>query len=177
MIMVGWACLGMALLATIGQDRLVFGRGRARLIRQLDEIRRSIGLDRAILPESLEFLEVTAQQWERIEHSLQAQVWREQDPLRRRIEVAAHRAMEDIVVLECGSTSEAGMSDEEADRRLGETAAKISQLADQVDATSTALMTYPREGFDSNGMPATGVFPALEELENAIAGLSLLNIE
>jgi len=171
MIAIGWASLALAFLATLTQDKLVYGRNRSRLIRQLDEVRRSVGLDDSILPESLEFLEGAAQQWERIEHSLQSQVWFEQDMLRSRIGAAAHGAMEDIVVLECGSTREAGLKDDDADRVLTASVANLKVLADHVDATSSALSSYPRENFLSNGMDPSGVGPELETLEQCLAEL------
>jgi len=177
MILVGWGCLGLALLATLTQDKLIYGKSRARLIRQLDEVRRSVGLDDAILPESLEFLEATAQQWERIEHALQTSAWREQELLRQRIDIAAHAAMEDIVVLECGSTAEAGLTDQQADQTLAETSANLTWLADQVDATSTAISAYPREAHESNGMPPDGVIPALDLLEEALSRLGREKIQ
>ena len=171
MITVGWGAIAFAGFALISQDRISFGRSRSRLIRQLDEVRRSVGLDKVILPESLEFLEATAHQWERIEHALAAQVWREQDPLRTRIGEAAQRTMEDLVVMECGSTAESGVADDVASETLTEAAAALSKLADQVDAVSTALTTYPRDTFDSNGESAEGVLPEMEDLEAILASL------
>lgn len=171
MISVGWGALGFAVLAMLGQDKLNFGKSRSRLIRQLDEIRRSVGLDRVILPESLEFLEKTAQQWERIEHALSAQVWLEHADLRLRISEAAQRTMEDLVVLECGSLEESGVDDESANQTLSETAGALARLADLVDAVSAALVSYPREGYESNGASPEGVVPDADSLELALSTL------
>ena len=171
MILVGWGLLGLAFFATLGQDRLVYGKSRSRLIRQLDEVRRSVGLDDAILPESLEFLEAAAQQWERVEHSLQSHVWEGQDQVKARIDAVAHHTMENILVLECGTITEAGLSDLEADQTLADMAANLSILADRVDATSAAMMTYPREHFDSTGVAATGVVPEMDSLEEILQTL------
>jgi len=171
MLSVGWVLLGLAFLASLTQSKFLYGQSRPRLIRQLDDVRRNIGLDQAILPESLEFLEASAQQWERIEHALQSQIWREQDRLRSRIFRAAHVAMESILILECGSSAESGMSDEQADRALTESVSSLRLLADQVDAMSSAITTYPREEFDSNGVEPDGVVPEFELLEEALARL------
>ncbi len=169
MIAVGWGSLGFAVLAMLGQDKLNFGKSRSRLIRQLDEVRRSVGLDSVILPESLEFLEATAQQWERIEHAMSAQVWQEHAELRHRISEAAQRTMEDLVVLECGSTEESGVDDESANQTLAETAGALARLADQVDAVSAALTSYPRDTYDSNGVSPDGVVPEADNLELALS--------
>ena len=169
MIAVGWGSLGFAVLAMLGQDKLNFGKSRSRLIRQLDEVRRSVGLDRVILPESLEFLEATAQQWERIEHAMSAQVWLEHAELRHRISEAAQRTMEDLVVLECGSTEESGVDDESANQTLAETAGALARLADQVDAVSAALTSYPRDTYESNGVSPEGVVPEAGNLELALS--------
>ncbi len=171
MILIGWGVLVIAGLSTLSQNKLVQSQSRSKLIRQLDDTRRSVGLDDAILPESLEFLEATAQQWERIEHALQSQMWGQQDPLRRRIDLAAHNAMEDIVILECGSVMEAGLNDLVADQTLAEKAFNLKSLADHVDATSAAMTTYPRKDFDSSGVPADGVLPELDTLEQTLAKL------
>lgn len=171
MLSTGWVLLGLAFLASLTQSKFLYGQSRSRLIRQLDDVRRSVGLDQAILPESLEFLESSAQQWERIEHSLQSHVWREQDRLRSRIFKAAHVAMENIVILECGSSAESGMADDQADFALEESVTNLRFLADQLDATSNALTTYPREGFDSNGVEPEGVLPEFEMLEEALTRL------
>jgi len=167
----GWVFAGAALLAMVTQDRFVYGYGRSKLIRQLDEIRRSVGLDVAILPESLEFLETTAQQWERVEHALQARVWDQQSDLKGRINQAAHSAMEDLVVLECGAQNELDMSDEARDHSLAVKSADLRMLADAVDATSAAIMTYPREAFDSNGTSPDGVIDQIEDLEEVLGRL------
>jgi hypothetical protein len=177
MISVGWVMLGLAFLASLTQSKFLYGQSRSRLIRQLDDVRRNVGLDQAILPESLEFLEASAQQWERIEHSLQSQTWREQDRLRSRIFLAAHGAMENILILECGSSAESGMTDEQADRALTESVTSLRLLADQVDATSSAITTYPREEFDSNGIEPDGVIPEFEQLEEALVRLGQTKLD
>jgi hypothetical protein len=171
LITVGWSTLGLAFLASLTQDKIVYGQSRSRLIRQLDEVRRNVGLDDAILPESLEFLETSAQQWERIEHALQSQVWRNQQWLRARIDMAARSAMEEIVILECGSVAESGIPDTEADSVLSQAVANLRWLADQVDAAAGAITTYPREHFDSNGIEPDGVIPEFGLLEQALARL------
>ena len=168
MIDVGWGLLIVAFLATISQDRLMHGKSRARLIRQLDEVRRSTGLDEAILPESLDFLETTAREWERIEHALEAEYWSLHDDLRRRIYRSAHGAMEDMVVLECGSTAEGGLADQDAEQTLTETAANLSLLADTVDAVGAAIMTYQREDHQFNGMTPDGEMLDFGILEQAL---------
>jgi len=173
MVSVGWGSLGLALLALLGQDRLSYGRSRSKLIRQLDEARRSVGLDSVILPESLEFLESTAQQWERIEHALQANAWQGLEGLRFRIDLAAHQAMESILILECGSIDEAGLTDMQADQALTETATNLALLADRVDATSAALGPDPRVIYQSNGISTDGVLPELESLEEVLSKLVL----
>src|ERR1700722_8901234 len=38
-IAIGWTCLALAFLATLTQDKFVYGHSRSRLIRQLDEVR------------------------------------------------------------------------------------------------------------------------------------------
>jgi len=161
----GWMVGGLAVIALISQHRFDYGHGRSRLIRGLDAARRVNGLDQVILPESLEFLEATSQQWERIEHAMTASVWDEQGDLRDRIRRRAHTTMEDILVAECGSIQEAGLSDEEADRRLTDAAAYLRHLADFVDAAGTALQTYPREDYESSGASASGVVPEIDDLE------------
>ena len=171
LVMCGWGAAAIAAIALLFQDKIIYGQGRPRLIRQLDEVRKTVGLDEALLPESLEFLETTAQQWERIDHALQAQVWKQQEDLKSRIADAAHRAMEDILVLECGTTFEAGLSDEEADQKLSETSANLRILADTVDATAAAIMTYPRDSFESNGASPEGVSIELDDLESILQSL------
>jgi len=171
MVSVGWTLLGLSFLASLTQTRFVYGQSRSRLIRQLDEARRNIGLDEAILPESLEFLESTAQQWERIEHAVQAHGWREQEELKSRIDAAAHKAMEEIVILECGSTAESGMSDDQAEEYLNQAVTDLRWLADQVDAASSAMTTYPREEFESNGADPSDVLPPFALLYEALERL------
>lgn len=167
----GWGFLIVAFLATISQDRLMQGKSRAKLIRQLDEVRRSTGLDEAILPESLDFLEATAREWERIEHALEAEYWSLHDGLRRKIYRSAHGAMEDIVVLECGSTEEGGLSDQEAEQTLTETAANLGLLADVVDAASAAMMSHQRDEHPFNVGSPDGDVLNLEVLAQAIERL------
>lgn len=171
MISVGWVLLFLAFLASLTQSKLLYGQSRWRLIRQLDDVRRNVGLDEAILPESLEFLESSAQQWERIEHSLQSNLWRDQDRLRHRIYLAAHTVMENILVLECGSKAESGLTDEQADRALAEAVSNLRTLADRVDSTSREFSTYPREEFESNGVEPEGVIPEFGLLQEALAKL------
>jgi hypothetical protein len=171
MIGVGWVLLGLAFLASLTQSKVLYGQSRSRLIRQLDDVRRSVGLDDAILPESLEFLEASAQHWERIEHSLQSRFWVGEQDLRARVYSAAHSAMENILVLECGSSAETGMTDEQADRAIAEAVNNLRNLADRVDATANAITTYPREDFESNGVEPEGVVPEFGFLEETLAKL------
>ena len=168
MVLFGWITAGLGLFAMLSQGHFDYGHGRPRLIRQLDQARRSEGLDNVLLPESLEFLEEAAQQWERIEHTLASPVWMEQTDLKLRINQAAHFAMEDLVVLECGSRYESGADDDEAERRLSSTSANLRMLADELDAVTSASNTYPREKFDSSGVPANGVVEDLEDLEEIL---------
>ncbi len=165
----GWAFLGLALVAALTQERVLIGQTRWKLIQQLDETRRSVGLDQVILPESLELLERAAQQWERTEHELAAQVWSEQSELKARVSRAAHRKMEDIIVAECGSTIESGVADEDAYHGLNAAIAQLSRLADFVDAASSELTSYPREQFESSGVEPLMSEPALEALDQFLA--------
>ena len=166
--------LGLVLLlvSMAVEDQLTYGNKRAHLIRQLDESRRTIGLDRAILPESLEFLEASAQQWERIEHSLQTQDWKNREILRDRIYQAAHRAMEEILVLECGAAFETGMTDEQAEQKLTVTATQLTQLADLVDSASAAMMTPHRVEAPTGRMAQANLATDMERLE---ASLNLMS--
>jgi hypothetical protein len=79
--------------------------------------------------------------------------------------------METIVVLECGSTVETGMSDEQADTTLAETVSALHFLADQVDAAGGAFATYPRDQFESNGVEPEGVIPEMDTLEDPLGKL------
>lgn len=172
LIALGWGTLGLGLIAMLLQDRLSYGEGRMQLIRRLDEARRSVGLDHVILPESLEFLESTAQQWERIEHALQSHVWRDQQPLRQRIESTSHRVMEDIVVLECGTAPETGLEDGQACNALSVQAENLRVLADRVNAAEAAMTTYARPDFESAGVEPLALMPQFGELEVALAILT-----
>ncbi len=172
LILCGWGLCALAFIALICQDKLIYGYGRPRLLRMLDESRRTVGLDEALLPESLEFLETTAQQWERIEHALEAHVWIPYADKKYRIYLAAHKAMEDIVVWECGTTEESGLTDSEADRLMSATANNLRLLADAVDSAGSALQTYPREFFESNGEDPVGVVDEVKGLEDAIERLN-----
>ena len=165
----GWTFLGVALVATLTQERILIGQTRWKLIRQLDEARRSVGLDQVILPESLELLERAAQQWERTEHELAAFVWNEQAELKSRISRAAHLRMEDILVAECGTTIESGVDDELAADGLQMAIVELSKLADLVDAAGAALTSYPRAEFESSGVEPLMIQPALESLDSYLS--------
>ena len=171
-VLSGWMVAGLSLIALLFQDKWVYGFGRPRLLRQLDEARRTVGLDEALLPESLDFLETAAQQWERVEHALQSRIWDQHDDLRNRINYAAHQAMEDVVVLECGTTGESGFSDQDAEQALTTTSANLRLLADAVDATASAIMAYPRDNYESNGESPHGIIEEVHDLEQALARLN-----
>lgn len=174
LVFLGWWAAGFAVLALVVQDKIIYGTGRPRLLRQLDEVRRTVGLDEALLPETLEFLESTALQWERIEHALGSTPWLNQLELRSRISSAAHRALEDIVVLECGSIDEAGHSDGDAEARIAETASGLRELADAVDAAESATLAYTVRSHDADREPANDLEAGVIALEGAVTRLEIL---
>lgn len=172
MVLFGWITAGIGILAMVSQGHIDYGYGRPRLIRQLDQARRTVGLDEVLLPESLAFLEEAAQQWERVEHTLASPIWMEQPELRQRINHAAHFMMEDLVVIECGSRSESGVNDEEAERRLSSMSTNLRILADTLDAVTSASNTYPREAFESTGAPTNGIIVEMDDLEEILERVS-----
>lgn len=161
----GVVAMAVAFGSSYTQDRVVVGQTRWRLIRQLDEARRSVGLDEVILPESLELLEAAAQQWERIEHELSAKAWDEQISIKQRISQLSHSMLEDVLVRECGTAMEAKMDDASASESIQGSIAALTQLANLVDAAGSALNSYPREGYETTGVEPLKTEAAIQQLE------------
>lgn len=163
-----WATLGAllaGLMGTVGVSARTLThstaqtRRRAAVIRNLDDARRSKGLDHALESPLKEQLEAYAADWEYVEHRLADRLWTSQPLLRMRIQNASQRCTERVLV---GAT----LGDE--DTMLP--AEYLHDLRQCVDAATNTLDSYPRPTQEGSGAPLLGAFTEVVELE------ALLNV-
>lgn len=135
---------------------------RAATIKRLNRERQLVGLENTIDPAMTVLYERIAWQWERLENSLQADVWLVHADLRAKIDEGATDAFADLVAMNfCGHPV-----DEARDLER-----KMSNLADRVEVLTNALTAYPREH------PVAELSEGLVELEAVNRALTDLHVE
>lgn len=137
---------------------------RRRTIAQLNQSRKTIGLDRALPPGTVTVLETAANEWERITHALQAQTWAGHRELRHRVDLAALDLMEEFISIHCGSLIAERLVKGNVPMRAEEISQALRKLALLVEETSVEMDAYSRPLGISAGAPLGKAFPAAASL-------------
>ena len=129
----------IAILLLVPSTTLFSGPHAARrqaTLRRLNRERQLVGLENTIDPAMTVLYERIARQWERLENSLQAEIWTIHSELRMTIDGGATDAFADLVAMNfVGHPVDAAR----------ELEAKMSTLANRVEILTNALSAYPRE--------------------------------